>query len=126
LLTQKSLNHFQNWALSYHYMMRRRTEMEDLDVQLERECFNLAPDRWTQVYRDRILGTIDADDGGIPLTADDLDNLDRYMEEQERAFKQELQLQQVLGTKRTMSGAQSSVDNRVTQQATPLSWGPWK
>lgn len=100
--------------------MRRRTEMEDLDVQLERECFNLAPERWTQVYRDRILGAIDANDGGIPLTTDDLDELDSYMEERERAFRQEQQLQQVLGTKRTMSGAQPSA-----QQAAPLSWGPW-
>jgi hypothetical protein len=96
--------------------------MEDLDFQLERETFNLAYDRWLLLYKDRVLGQVFNPDeaGEIPLDIDDLSELDRYMEEQERAYQaaasREENLQKILHGKRTMSGA----------QAEPLQWGPWR
>lgn len=77
---------------------------------------NLNPDQWVLIYKDRMLGNIDADDGGIPLTVDDLDELDRYMTEQEQAWKDQHNEQvfaQALTGKHTMTGA----------KAAPLVWG---
>jgi hypothetical protein len=128
-LTQKSLNSFQYWALLYFYYLNRRTQMEDLDVQLERECFNLNLERWMVIYKDRILGdlSLSGDDGEVPVTVDDIDEMDRYFEEQERLFKlqagqQEQRFQDTLTGRHTMSGAQAPADWRATEG---LPWGRW-
>ena len=104
--------------------------MEDLDAQLERECFNLNLDRWLLIYKDRMLGdlALSSDDEGTPLGADDLDELDRYMEEQERGYKnqvaqQEQRFQDTLYGRHTMSGAQAPADWRASPE---LDWSRWQ
>lgn len=121
--------------------MIRRTEMEDMDSFLERQCFNLNPEMWTKIYKDRILGQLDANDGGLPLTEADLDDLDAYMAQQEESWKrdnQEQAFQGVLSGKHTMSGASPAAAKAplvwgdveagsVTNQlGKPLRWGPWQ
>lgn len=112
--------------------MNRRTQLEDMDFQLERQCFNLNPEWWKVIYKDRVVGPTGADEG-IPLTENDLDELDRYMEEQERKYREaqeriQSQSQQVdsavFGTHRMNAGA----DNWSSpyNQAAPLEWGPWQ
>lgn len=108
--------------------MNRRTQLEDMDFQLERECFNLNPEWWKVIYKDRVLGESGVDDG-IPLTADDLDDLDRYMEEQERKFREtQTATQQIdsqlFGTHRMSAG--ESDWRESYRQAQPLDWGPWQ
>lgn len=111
LLTQRSLNHFQKWALLYWVWMEQRNRGEEMRAQLEHQTFNLNPERWALLYRDQMLGEMGiADENGeLQLGADDLDDLDRYMDEQEARF------QKVLNGKHTMSA----------NQVEPLSWGPW-
>jgi hypothetical protein len=72
--------------------MRRRDQQEDLDNELERQTLNLNPEQWVKLYRDRVLAGIATPDGEgeVQLTEDDLDELDRFMEEQERAFRENL------------------------------------
>jgi hypothetical protein len=110
--------------------MDRRVQMEDLDTQLERQCFNLNLERWMVIYRDRILGSVGLtdEDGGTPLGADDLDELDAYMESQERSFaaQQENRVQEILHGKHTMSGAQTGPTDWRTSRENPLQWGPWQ
>ena len=109
--------------------MNRRTQLEDMDFQLERQCFNLNPEWWKVIYKDRVLGESGVDDG-IPLTADDLGDLDRYMEEQERKFREAqassptAQIDnKIFGTHRMNAGEQDWRDSY--RQAQPLDWGPW-
>ena len=132
-MTQRSLNYFQSWALAYHYYMTRRTELEDMDQFLERQCFNLNPEMWANVYKDRVLGQLDSNDGGLPLTEDDLDDLDAYMRQQEESWQREhaqnQHIDNVLSGKHTMSGSQSPLvwsDIESGQQAQPSKWGPWR
>lgn len=108
--------------------MNRRTQLEDMDFQLERQCFNLNPDWWKVIYKDRVIGTSGADEG-IPLTEDDLDDLDRYMEEQERKYREFQQAQShidntIYGTQRMSAGGDDWRD--AYRQAPPLDWGPWQ
>jgi len=107
--------------------MNRRTQLEDIDFQLERQCFNLNPEWWKVIYKDRVLGESGVDDG-IPLTENDLDDLDRYMEEQERKYRETQSQQQqidtkIFGTHRMSAGADDWRDSY--RQAQPLDWGPW-
>lgn len=87
-------------------------------MELERQTLNLAPDRWIQLYKDRVLGNV-ADPEEVNLEIDDLAELDRYMAKQEQAFQETL-----LGT-HTMSGAQAPAVDWRADQADHLSWGPW-
>ncbi len=52
---------------------------------LEQQTFNLQPDRWTELYRDQLMASLGIanEEGEIPLTEDDLDELDRFMEKLE-------------------------------------------
>lgn len=122
--------------------MSRRTELEDMDSFLERQCFNLNPEMWTKVYKDRILGQLDANDGGLPLTEADLDDLDSYMAQQEESWKsqhsQDQAISQVLTGKHVMSGGSPAAAKQplvwgdiesgsvTNQQSQPLRWGPWQ
>lgn len=122
LLTQKSLNFFQQWALLYHMYLQRRIEMEDIDAQMERQTLNLNPEQWVRLYRDRVMRQLgvatEADE--IPVTADDLDDLDAFMAQQEADFAA------ALDGKHTTSAAPMGNDLRsILGQAEPLSWGAW-
>lgn len=52
MLSQRSLNLVQSWALYYWVLMTRRTEIEDKLAELEHQTFNLFPERYDQLYRD--------------------------------------------------------------------------
>ena len=122
LLTQKSLNPFQQWALMYHYSMVRRQEMDDLDAELERQCFNLAPERWVQVYKDRIEYEYEDESGETNIGIDDLDELDRFMAQQEQSYREEQFLQQTLTGKHTMNGSQVPSE----WPTDPGQWSAWQ
>jgi hypothetical protein len=124
------LNKVQYWALGYHYYLRRRTEIEDRDSFLERQCMNLNYDMWLQVYAKDVLGELALGDRDeVELTTDDLGDLDKYWEDQEKADQdKERRFQQALTGTRTMSGAQTPLDWAAmnSDQATPVNWGPWQ
>jgi hypothetical protein len=88
--------------------MDRRDRGEEVQAQLEQQCFNLAPERWAIIYREKMLGELG--EGEIPIGADDLDELDKFMEDQEARF------QQALNARHTAS---------LNNQVEALSWGPW-
>jgi len=97
--------------------------MEDLDLELERQTYNLNYEQWVTIYKDRLLGEISAanEDGDTALGVDDLGDLDRYMAEQEQNF------QDILTGKHTMSGADvpaAPIDWR-SNNAEHLQWGAW-
>lgn len=113
--------------MGYHYYLRRRTEIDDRDAFLERQCMNLNYELWLKIYAKDVLGDLTGGDE-VELTVDDLDDLDKFWEEQERDVQdKERQFQQALSGTRTMSGAQTPLDWRAMQQgqAEPLQWGPW-
>ena len=118
LLSQRSLNYFQRWALMYWIWLDRRMTGEDLQSKLEQQTFNLAPDRWELIYKDKILGAIglSGDDGEIQIGVDELDELDQYMDQQEQKF------QEVLGGTHGLRG-DGLVDYR--EHADRLVWGEW-
>lgn len=88
----------------------------------------LNPEMWVRIYKDKILGDLVTPDGEgeMPVTEEDMADLDRYMEQQEQAWKKEHEFQQIISgqTKRTMSGATTPLD-WPQMQAEPLQWGPW-
>ena len=122
LLTQGPLNFFHRWALLYHLYLERRIKMEDTDSILERQTLNLNYDMWVKLYRNRVMNQLGVGDPNeMPVTEDDLDELDAFMAQQEEEFQAQL------NGKRTMSGAQSPNDFRsILGQTEPLSWGPWQ
>ena len=69
LLRGRGLNFFQKWALLYWVYMDRRNQMEDRDAEMERQTFNLNPDRWVDLYRDQILGKLGLpnEEGEVPV-----------------------------------------------------------
>lgn len=119
------MNRVQHWALAYHYYLVRRDKLEDRADFLEELTLNLNPDMWIERYRDQVLG-MPNEEGEVPLTEDDIDGLDAFMEEQERAWVKERQFQQTLNGTGTMSGAQAPGDWQQARQAAPLAWGPWQ
>lgn len=84
----------------------------------------LNPDNWVRFFRDKLLQMeTPLGEGESELTEDDMSELDRFMEDQEQAWKDSFQ--QTLGGTHTMSGAQAPVDWRQ-MNAQPLQWGPWQ
>jgi hypothetical protein len=119
-LTQKSLNPVQEWALVYWVYMTDRMKMEENDAFLERQTLNLNYEAWTRLYRDRIMRQLGVDESGEPeieVTPDDLDELDRFMAQQEADFSSSL------AGKHSMGGGARAFD--FTAQAEPLAWGDW-
>lgn len=110
LLKGKSLNFFQQWALVYWMYLSRRVQLDDKNSELEQQTFNLAPDRWIDLYRDQVLGEmgIPNEDGDIPLSEGDLDDLDSFMAKLER------------NAKFSMTGAQTAADFKPAQE-----WSRW-
>lgn len=108
LLKQRSLNYFQHWALVYWAYMDRRDRIEDKNAELEQQTFNLMPERWVELYRDSLLGALGIanEEGEVPLTEDDLDDLDKFMERLEK------------NNRFTMTGAETASDFRDE-------WGVW-
>lgn len=108
LLKQRSLNFFQHWALMYWAYMDRRTRIEDKDAELEQQTFNLMPERWVELYKDQLFGALGIanEEGEVPLTEDDLDELDKFMERLEK------------GNRFSMSGADAPQEFRKD-------WGSW-
>lgn len=74
-----------------------------------------------------MLGQVYNDEDGSNLTEEDINSgeLDRFMEEQEKAWAKEQQFQQTLTGTRSMSGAKAPLDWNALQ-ADPVSWGPWQ
>lgn len=87
-------------------------KVEDVNAELEHQCFNLAPERWGLIYRDQLLGMAGQPngEGEIPIGVDELDELDRYMDQEEDRF------QRIINGRHTVSGS---------DQIEPLSWGAW-
>jgi hypothetical protein len=110
LLKGKSLNFFQQWALVYWIYLSRRIQVEDKNSELEQQTFNLVPERWVELYRDRLLGELGLpdEDGEIQLQEDDLDELDKFMAKLESKAKF------------SMTGAQTIKDFQPQQE-----WGSW-
>jgi hypothetical protein len=111
LLKRQSLNFYQKWALLYWIYMVRREQIEDTEAMLERQTFNLFPQRWNDLYRDQLLAGVGManEDGEIPLREDDLDELDKFMEQLERQ------------SKFSMSGADTPNDFHREEK-----WGSWE
>jgi len=124
-LSKPTINKVQHWAVGYHFYLSRRTEREDRDDFLERQCMNLNPEVWAKLYRDRLFGDALANEEGTELTAEDVDSgeLDRFMEEQERQWAAEHKFQEALSGTRKMSGAKAPMDWRAMNQAEPVVWG---
>jgi hypothetical protein len=121
--------------LDYHYYLRRRTELEDREILLERQCQLLNPEVWAIVYQGKLMSQLglSADEGEGELTEDDIPDLDAFMAEQERQWvteqTQEQKFQEALTGTRTMTGAQAPLDWREiqsTSQAAPLQWSNWQ
>jgi len=107
------VNKVQHWAQSYAFWMRRRDELEDRDKMLESLTLYLAPENWMKFFKDKVLGQW-SDPEGAPVT--DVAEMDQYFAEQERKWKDDRRLQQVLNGTHTVSGASA-----VGQE-----WGPWQ
>lgn len=122
LLTQGPLNFFQRWALLYYVYLERRIKMEDTEAILDRQTLNLNPEMWVKLYRNRVMNQLGVGDPNeLPVTEDDLNELDAFMAQQEADFQAEL------NGKHTMSGAQSPDDfGSFFGQAEPLQWGAWQ
>lgn len=110
LLTRRSLNFFQQWALVYWIYMERRVSLEDKTSELEQQTYNLAPERWVDLYRDQMMAKLGIanEDGEVPLQEDDLEDLDKFMEKLERQ------------SKFSMSGAQAPATEFPRNE-----WGRW-
>lgn len=91
-LAHRSLSRFQDWALEYRIYMDRRAEREDEDRWLERQCLNLSPDRWRELYETEEPMTPFGLEEEIPV--DDLDEIDAWYRDMDSA--------------RTMSGADAA------------------
>lgn len=83
MLTQRSLNYFQQWALMYWLYLDRRTTLEDRQAELEGQTFNLFPERWSQLYQDKTLASLALEDGdeGFEAPVTDIDALDAWYEQ---------------------------------------------
>jgi len=70
--------------------MDRRTQLDDMNAELEHQCFNLFPERWGALYREQMLPGVAGPKGvsvssaadEIPVT--DPDELDSWYENLER------------------------------------------
>jgi len=72
--------------------MDRRTQLDDMQAELEHQCFNLFPERWGSLYREQMLPGVSSSDGTpvsvssasdeIPVT--DPADLDAWYENLER------------------------------------------
>ena len=95
LLSQKSLNRFQQFAGSYHMTMQRRTLVKDINDTLEKFVWYTDDERFRELF---FTPAYDADgqvvyDGELAEeVVDDIDEIDRYFEQ--------------LDEKKAMSGAQ--------------------
>lgn len=82
MLTQRSLNYFQQWALMYWLYLDRRTALEDRQAELESQTFNLFPERWGQLYQDKTLASLALNEEGETETVvTDIDALDAWYEQ---------------------------------------------
>jgi len=94
LLSQRTINAFQRWALRYAIDMNRRVQIQDTEDMLQRQTWYLQPERYQDLF---LAGAFSPE----PLTiagrdveevVDDVDELDHYFEQ--------------LENKRSMSGAE--------------------
>ncbi len=87
--------------------MDRRHRLEDKNAELEQQTYNLFPDRWADLYKDKLLAELGLPngEGEIPLQEDDLAALDKFMDQLER------------GQAFTMNGGQAA---DVREE-----WGRW-
>ena len=63
--------------------MDRRHRLEDKNAELEQQTYNLFPDRWADLYKDKLLAELGLPngEGEIPLQEDDLAALDKFMDQ---------------------------------------------
>jgi hypothetical protein len=94
LLSQRTINAFQRWALRYAIDMNRRVQIQDTEDMLQRQTWYLQPERYQDLF---LAGAFSPE----PLTiagrdveevVDDVDELDHYFEQ--------------LENKRSMSGTE--------------------
>ena len=67
----------------YWLGLDRRTQLRDRASELERQCFDLFPERWAELYRKDVLGSLseiggDPSEAEIPIT--DPSRLDDWFE----------------------------------------------
>jgi len=69
------------FALIYWTYLERRTQLEDRQEEMEAQTFNLFPERWSQLYRDKAMAEVGMDDeiGEQPVT--DTEALDQWYEQ---------------------------------------------
>jgi hypothetical protein len=95
LLSEKSLNKFQYYAMSYWLGMDRRDKVRDINETLEKQVWYLDPERFDELF---MVPTFDADGqvyiGGQPTeeVVQDIDEIDKYFDS--------------LDEKKSMTGAQ--------------------
>jgi hypothetical protein len=65
----------------YWLYLDRRTILEDRQIELETQTFNLFPERWTQLYQEKTLGKIMSDQGEAEEPVTDIDMLDQWYEQ---------------------------------------------
>lgn len=116
LLTQPNLNRFQHWALMYWLYLSQRSANEAMSKELELQCFNLAFDRWKDLYYSQPHSTLAPpsanDDGDVPV--DDIDEVIRFYEG--------------LDSQRTMSGGDAvaqTYDPAAGWTSDDNAWGEW-
>lgn len=112
LLSQRSLNRVQRWALLYWLYMDRRTQTQDRRDQVKDETFHLFPERWAQLYEGEMRAELGLEgvqaEPEVPVT--DVSELDKWYESVSR------------GEKRTMNGSQIPPGSGNYWQ----DWGPWQ
>lgn len=90
-MNKPSLNVIQHWALGYWIEMDRRISIEDKHDELEIQTFNLFPERWGDLYRERLLPGVPGDVGNafgpgekeIPVT--DIDDINKWYDGLDRS-----------------------------------------
>ena len=89
LLTQSSLNAFQLFALRYHMNMSRRLARQQMEEQLQRQTWYLAPERYNDLFFEGAFEPEPLTIGGRPVeeVVDDVDEVDAYFENLERKRK---------------------------------------
>lgn len=116
LLSQPNLNRFQHWALLYWLYLSQRSANEEASKHLEIQCFNLAFDRWQELYlhqpHSTLTPAVATEDGDVPV--DDIDEVIRFYEQMEH--------------QRSMSGGDlpmQAYDPTAGWTSDDSAWGEW-
>jgi hypothetical protein len=79
LLTGRSLNYFQWWAMSYMIGVDARQRHDTIDAFVRRYTNVVHPDRYMQVYAKPIADMVDEDEG-VPYGPESFDEMDKVLQ----------------------------------------------